>query len=131
MMLRWISAVPPQIVSEREKKNGRLQFRDRVVGPAAAHAGDRTLGVTLAGEDLTLHAEHVDAPAPSMARCASDQNILLHAPEQRRVVGAVERVGERAIAVDLHDLDLLPRAHEIVAHEQVVVLARGASPRRR
>ncbi len=47
--------------------------------------------------------------------CASDQNILLQAPERGRRVRAVERVGQRPVPVDLHDLDLRPRPGQPLA----------------
>src|SRR6478609_3947242 len=75
-MLRWISAVPPQIVSDREKKNadiiGLTSYVSRPL--ARAVAGHEPL-VGWVFESIA------DAPkmssASSMAsRCISDQNIL-------------------------------------------------------
>ena len=129
-MLRWISAVPPQIVSEREKKNERLQVVDRVVRASPAHARQERVGAVVAAARIWPSMPKMSMASSIVSWCDLGPEHLVARPEGGGRVRAVEGVGQGPVAVDLHDLDLRPRPGQSLADEGVAVTAPCAGPRR-
>ena len=68
-MLRWIWAVPPQIVSEREKKNDACRSSTGIVGSPAAHARKDLHAFGVAPQDLGVHPEDVHREVHRLLVC--------------------------------------------------------------
>ena len=68
----------------------------------------------VAPQDLAIHAEDVHGQQHRLLMRLRPEHLVAR-PERGRGAGPVEHVGERAVPVDLHDLDLRPRTGEALA----------------
>jgi len=107
MMLRWdLGGAAPDRLGTREEEQ-RLELRDRVIPLALAPCPVASSRRRPYRSGPALHAR-TSIASSMVARWASDQNILLHAPKSAASWVLLSESGESAKAVDLHDLQPLP-----------------------
>ncbi len=133
-MFRWISADPPQMVSEREKKKSDWRLLTGIVGPTAARSGEQhvlavlglfALPAHLAQEDLAFGAQDVHGEQHRLLVGFGPEH-LVRGAQGGRGVRAVQRIGQRAVAVYLHDLDPRPRPRQSLADQRIAVGPAGS-----